>query len=71
MSNATNVNRKPTHRVITPVPGGKGKEPFFQRIGTGWQSDKGTIWLDFELMPTDLNASIGVRSLIDFADESS
>ncbi len=61
MTDSTNQNRKPTHTVIAALPRGEGKDDFFQRIGAGWESDKGTIWLKIELQPTDMNASIGVR----------
>lgn len=71
MSDATTANRKPTHRVVATYPGGTKKDPLFLPIGTGWESEKGTIWLDFDLMPTDMNASIGVRALTDSVDESS
>jgi len=63
MDNTSQTNRKPTHRVITALPRGKDKDPFYQRIGAGWESEKGTIWLSFELLPTDQGSSIGIRPI--------
>ncbi len=63
MTHSSDSNRKPSHYVIAALPRGEGKDDFYQRIGAGWKSDKGTIWLNIELMPTDLNASIGVREV--------
>ena len=61
MINETSTTRQPTHRIIAALPRGAGKDPFYQKIGAGWSSEKGTIWLDFELLPTDMSTSIGIR----------
>ena len=54
--------KKPTHRVIAALPR-KDADPFYQTIGAGWESEKGTIWLNLDLMPTDPSVSIGIRRI--------
>lgn len=61
MANHNTQSRQPTHRVVAALDRGKGKEPFYQRIGAGWESEKGTIWLSLEMLPTDATTSIGIR----------
>jgi len=61
--------RKPTHRIIAALLRGNSKDPFYQRIGAGWESDKGTIWLNYDLLLTDLNVSIGVRPITEAEPE--
>ena len=63
MAESQTQNRKPTHCVIAALNRGTGKDPFYQKIGAGWESEKGTIWLNIEMLPTDLATSIGVRAV--------
>jgi len=63
MPSPNNTNRKPTHRIIAALPRGNGDDPFYQDIGAGWESEKGTIWLDYELIPADMSTSIGIRPI--------
>lgn len=62
MSNAKTTSSL-THRIVAALPRGEGKDPFFQQIGAGFTTGKGSIVLNVELLPTDPNVTVMLRPI--------
>ena len=44
------MTKQPTHRIVLPIER-EGKKTYWHDLGSGWQSESGSIVLDFNSFP--------------------